>query len=363
MRIMNIIFILLLLPIIVFGKVDFFKGSLHEAKRTAAVEGKPYFIDFYAKYCLPCKLMDQTTFMDNDLGEYISGNYVALKLNIDAFDAYEVRNEHEVKALPTVMIFSSDGKLLESYAGSLTATALRKLLEKHNLPKNQLKTTPSADETEVAVAKPKPKKVVVNTPPKPKVANTPPRKNPVKPKTVKTQAKPKVVKTTAAPPRKNPAKPVVRTYTATQKPAPKKLKKTESEIIGFAVPKKKTSKLTPVAKPKQVQPKKPVKRTLGGVQTKARGLYEFSANRHPSMGYAIQIGVFAEYGNVLMEVEKIQELFPNRKVIVHIDEMNGTAVYRVAVGTFSSYVAAKNYLPKVKGEGFECFVKNLSGLK
>ncbi|NJN77310.1 MAG: hypothetical protein HC803_02445, partial [Saprospiraceae bacterium] len=109
MKISKLIIALLLLPIITFGKVIFFEGSLNEAQREAALEGKLYFIDFYASYCLPCKLMDQTTFMDPDLGEYIKGNYVPLKLNIDAFDAYEVRTKHEVKVLPTVMIFSSGG--------------------------------------------------------------------------------------------------------------------------------------------------------------------------------------------------------------------------------------------------------------
>lgn len=334
------ILIFLLLPLLAFNKVNFFQGSLNEAQRTAAIEGKLYFIDFYAAYCLPCKLMDQTTFMDEDLGGYITGNYVPLKLNVDAFDAYEVRTKHEVKALPTVMIFSSSGKLLESYEGSLTATALYKMLVKHNLPQNREKTTPppldnaTADLMEDATASRRRRR---------------PRQRPT--------PQPTTPKPTVTKPAPKPTKPKVT-------PKPKPIKEATPEIVISESGANSSMKpVTPIKKPTAKKQTPPTVTTQTQPKPKAKGLYEFSAKKHPSRGYAVQIGLFAEYSNVLVEVEKIQSLFPEQKVIVHIDELNGKTVYRIAVGTFSSYMAAKNYLPKIKGAGFDGFIKNLTSLK
>lgn len=426
MRITTIVFGLLLLPMLTFSKVNFFQGSLNQAQRAAALEGKLYFIDFYAAYCLPCKLMDQTTFMDEELGNFVAQNYVALKLNVDAFDAYEIRAKHEVKALPTVMIFSSSGKLLEAYEGSLTATALRKLLIKHNQPQNRSKTTPPTVEEsyadEVESTKPqrrrnnqstssKPTKstepVMVETKPKhkPAAANVssskpestkPPKKAIVTKPEATTSQIPSKPKSTFKPVQTAAAKPTKKTKVITTKPKynkpvvtnvspskpintkpSKKAIAIKKEMDTFQTSDKPISTFKPSLKPRgEIQEsvnnvgevstqQKPVtkKTTQTTPKPKVQGLFEFSATRHPSKGYGIQIGLFAEYSNVLTEVEKIQKLFPDRKVIVHIDELNGKTVYRVAIGTFSSYAVAKNYFPKVKAEGFDGFIKNLSTLK
>lgn len=387
MRTITTILFFLLLPLLAFNKVSFFQGSLNEAQRAAAIEGKLYFIDFYAAYCLPCKLMDQTTFMDENLGNYVTNNYVPLKLNVDAFDAYEVRSKHEVKALPTVMIFSSGGQLLESYEGSLTASALYKMLEKHNLPQNRQKTTPppldnsNADMTTTQpTTRRRPKPTTQPTKPKPTITEPKPSKPVVtKPKSKPTPTPPKV----AAKPKPTPKPEKVVTTpkpTVTPKLTPKPVKEAKPKITSKEKQSNSTMKpVTVIRKPtankntqsqlttitivkdKKTQPK-PTAITQNEPKPKVKGLFEFSAKKHPSKGYAVQIGLFSEYSNVLTEVEKIQQFLPDRKVIVHIDEMNGKTVYRIAIGTFSSYADAKKYLPKVKGAGFEGFIKNLATL-
>ena len=40
-----------------------------------------------------------------------------------------------------------------------------------------------------------------------------------------------------------------------------------------------------------------------------QGLFEFNVKRQPSEGWGVQIGAFAEYGNVLIQAEKLQNRF------------------------------------------------------
>ncbi len=324
------VLLILSLPQLAYNKVNFYKGSLNEVKRTAATEGKLYFVDFYASYCLPCKLMDQTTFMDEELGSYVSQSYIPLKLNIDAFDAYEIRADYEVQELPTIMIFSSSGNLLDTYKGSLTASALKKLLKKHDLPKNKYLTTPPkkevfADESTDIVEEPVTNRITAPVKP---ITKTKPIKNNNSGSSNSNLTIPEIdnkVRSNFNPPK--PGKPIIRNK-ITQKPS--------------------TLNNNPIV----IQPE----------PKKGSGLYEFTSKKHPSNGFGIQIGLFAEYGNVLTEVEKIQAKFPGKKVLVHITEFNGKVVYRVMVGTFTSYSLARNYLPQVKANGFEAFIKDLSTL-
>ena len=52
------------------------------------------------------------------------------------------------------------------------------------------------------------------------------------------------------------------------------------------------------------------------VQT-GQGLFEFSVKRQKSEGYGVQIGVFAEYVNVLIQAEKLEKKF-QKPIIVNI---------------------------------------------
>lgn len=99
-----------------------------------------------------------------------------------------------------------------------------------------------------------------------------------------------------------------------------------------------------------------------GTNTSGQGLFRFSVSRQPSMGYGVQIGVFAQYGNVLLQVEKLQNLFGNLPVIVNINELGGKTVYKVIVGQYVEVKEAKKMLEKVRGKNLDGFVANLSRL-
>ena len=69
--------------------------------------------------------------------------------------------------------------------------------------------------------------------------------------------------------------------------------------------------------------------------TKGRGLFRFNVTKQEAKGWGVQIGAFAEYGNVLIQVEKLQDQF-SVPILVNINELNGRTVYKVVVGTFSN---------------------------
>jgi subtilisin family serine protease len=93
-----------------------------------------------------------------------------------------------------------------------------------------------------------------------------------------------------------------------------------------------------------------------------KGLFKFSVERQASSGYGIQIGVFAEYGNVLIAAETLQREFDN-SVVVNINSLRGKTVYKVLIGPFATKTMANRVWKKVIASGRDAFVTNLKNLK
>lgn len=148
-----LISLLFLSPLLVWAgdktKVGFFKGDLMNIQETAKTEGKLYFYDFVASWCTPCKWMDETTYTDANLANYISANYVAAKVDIDDFDGFALKEKYKVQVLPTIIVFNQDGKVVGRYEESLSPTKLTEILKKHNTAingagKTKVKPAPSS---------------------------------------------------------------------------------------------------------------------------------------------------------------------------------------------------------------------------
>ena len=111
------------------GKVEFFNGSVISAKEKAFSEQKQYFLEFYADWCKPCKWMDENTYSNKNLAEYINENYVAVKVNIDDFDGHALKQKYNVQYLPTIIVFDAEGNLLAKHEKSMNASKLLKTLK------------------------------------------------------------------------------------------------------------------------------------------------------------------------------------------------------------------------------------------
>lgn len=135
-----ILTLLFCLPLIVWAgeksKVNFYSGDLMKVQTAAKSQGKLYFYDFVASWCTPCRWMEETTYTDPTLAQYISDNYVAAKVDIDDFDGFALKEKHQIKVLPTILVFNQEGKVVGRYEESMGPTKLLEILTKHNTAAN-----------------------------------------------------------------------------------------------------------------------------------------------------------------------------------------------------------------------------------
>lgn len=91
------------------------------SKSSAKTQGKLYFVDFDASYCATCRNMDETTYMSEELADYMAQHVVALRVDVQDFDGVAWSQKYEVEALPTMLIFNESGELVKRLVGYKSA--------------------------------------------------------------------------------------------------------------------------------------------------------------------------------------------------------------------------------------------------
>ena len=118
-------------------EVNFIRDNVRVAIDRAAAEGKLVFIDFWADYCSPCKLMEKYTFTDPSVIDKMNSSYVPVRINIETFDGYDLKAQYNVKLLPTIIVLNSKGKLVARFEESMSGSKLLAVLAKYDTKKNR----------------------------------------------------------------------------------------------------------------------------------------------------------------------------------------------------------------------------------
>lgn len=117
------------------AEVHFFKGKWAELKSKAAAEKKPFFVDMYAEWCGPCKLMTRFTFKDSGVAEVANSKFMAFKIDAEGEEGLELAKMYKVRDFPTVLFFNQEGELMGREVGYYDAEqflyTLEKYLKKH----------------------------------------------------------------------------------------------------------------------------------------------------------------------------------------------------------------------------------------
>ena len=86
-------------------------AEVQSAARQAAAQGKPAMLDFYADWCISCKLMERDVFTDGEIASRFQ-NFVLLKVDItDNNEAHQaLLNHYGLFGPPTLLFFGEEGR-------------------------------------------------------------------------------------------------------------------------------------------------------------------------------------------------------------------------------------------------------------
>lgn len=118
----------LILPTLLIAGGQGFKDlSYDQALAQAIQENKFVFIDFYATWCGPCKLMDRTTFKETKVIAWLEQKAVALK--VDAEKLTDLAKRFNIEAYPTFVWVNKDGAILQRSTGVLGVDEFMKICD------------------------------------------------------------------------------------------------------------------------------------------------------------------------------------------------------------------------------------------
>lgn len=113
--ILLLLFVGMLSP--VSAQILFVESNLNAALERAKSEKKLLFVDFYATWCGPCKLMAQDVFTLPEIGEYFNGHFISCKLDAEKDVDKSVLKKYGVTGFPCMIFMDAEGKVLRKVMG------------------------------------------------------------------------------------------------------------------------------------------------------------------------------------------------------------------------------------------------------
>ena len=116
-----------------FGKQSFAK-TLEQAKK----ENKLIFLDAFASWCGPCKLLDKNVFPKKEVGDYFNANFLNLHIDMEKGEGIEIAKKYSIYSYPTLLFIDGDGKVVYKAAGYMSPQELISIAKEAVNPENTL---------------------------------------------------------------------------------------------------------------------------------------------------------------------------------------------------------------------------------
>lgn len=118
----NFLFLLLLnSPMILNAQVEFIEvetpEQMESAQKKASDQMLMLFVDVYANWCGPCKVMDREVYTDPAVAEYMNANYISVRMDGETDYGRVYAAEQKLEGYPSMFIFSDDGERVSRIMG------------------------------------------------------------------------------------------------------------------------------------------------------------------------------------------------------------------------------------------------------
>jgi thiol:disulfide interchange protein len=105
-------------------QIIFIEDAWNEALKQAAAQNKYIFVDAYASWCGPCKMLKLTTFKNSKAAEFYNRNFINVAIDMEKGQGPELAAQWRMQAYPTLIIFNPKGEPVLGTVGYIKAADL-----------------------------------------------------------------------------------------------------------------------------------------------------------------------------------------------------------------------------------------------
>ena len=135
-----ILFLFLVISTALFSQdgIKFGKHSFVQTLEQAKKENKLIFLDAFASWCGPCKLLDQNVFPKKEVGDYFNANFLNLHIDMEKGEGIEIAKKYGIYSYPTLLFIDGDGKVVYKAVGYMSPQELISIAKEAANPENTL---------------------------------------------------------------------------------------------------------------------------------------------------------------------------------------------------------------------------------
>lgn len=104
--------------------IQFTDAKWTDLQKKARDENKIIFVDIYATWCGPCKLLKRTTFTDKEIGDFFNANFINAAFDGEKGEGRKLMELYLVHSYPTMLFINPDGSIRKAAIGYHTANQL-----------------------------------------------------------------------------------------------------------------------------------------------------------------------------------------------------------------------------------------------
>ena len=106
--------------------IKFIEQDWSQALEQAKKENKFVFLDIYAVWCGPCKMLKRNTFTDAKVAEFFNNNFVNVSVDGEKSIGPELAQKFSIQGYPTLIVTDANGKPILYTVGYVDADYLLK---------------------------------------------------------------------------------------------------------------------------------------------------------------------------------------------------------------------------------------------
>jgi len=106
------------------GGIRFYEKNWQAVLDNAKTTHKYIFLDIYATWCGPCKMLKKETFSDSMVAAFFNENFINASFDGESGDGPMLAERYHINAYPSLFILDENGQVVNSTQGFHTAPGL-----------------------------------------------------------------------------------------------------------------------------------------------------------------------------------------------------------------------------------------------